>query len=104
MKQILRFNSIKYNLGVFFKFFFFCNGCSLLVHIDYFHPFFKTTEGVIFLFAFFHHLIKQTQPFHFVYHLRKFLYQKVNLAFTQLNFPINVFSQRVFEVVLNSVH
>ena len=35
---------------------FFCNGCSLLVRVDYFHPFFKATEEILFLFAFFHYL------------------------------------------------
>ena len=74
------------------------------MRVDYFHPFFKATEEILFLFAFFHYLRNQTEPFHFVCHLRKFLYQKIKLGFTQLNFPINVFSQIVFEVVRNSVH
>ena len=55
LEQTLRFNSTKYNLGCFFIFF--CNGRSLLVRVDYFHPFFKTTEEIFFLLTFFHLVI-----------------------------------------------
>ena len=51
------------------------------------------------MFAFFHHLINEAQPFNFIYHLRKCV-KKANLVFIQ---PINFFCQIVV-VVLNSVH